>query len=93
MPISLAAQATPQSAEGVGPLSYFVLREGKGEVLGKVGDSRRVAGVKELGQNSCCEGGVVHSLLRHVAIKQLVTSEVGWWKCLDFNYYYFCLWW
>ena len=44
VPISLAAQATPQSAEGVGPLSYFVLREGKGEVLGKVGDSRRVAG-------------------------------------------------
>ena len=32
--------------------------------------------MKELGQNSCCEGVVVHSLLRHVAIKQLVTSEV-----------------
>ena len=44
VPISLAAQATPQSAEGVGPLSYLALREGKGEVLGKVGDSRRVAG-------------------------------------------------
>ena len=41
VPISLAAQATPQSAEGVGPLSYLALvgeqREGKGEVLGKVG--------------------------------------------------------
>ena len=49
VPISLAAQATPQSAEGVGPLSYFVLLgsrrgEGKGEVLGKVWDSRRVTG-------------------------------------------------
>ena len=50
--------------------------------------------MKELGQNSCCEGVVVHSLLRHVAIKQLVTSGVGWRKCLDYNYYFFFyLWW